>query len=81
MKRYAVFYRTYSLALEDYVTADSALSFAKDGPQAYLNHKVPRISVFVDSTGDAAADKNRLKDLEAFLAGLVKQGLLVAFNS
>ena len=80
IRRYAVFYRDYSSSLEAYITGDSALTFAKDGPQAYLNHKVPRISLFVASEGNAADDKKRLRDLEAQLAAQVKLGLIVAYN-
>ena len=75
-----VFYRVYSESLESYIMGDSSLSFAKDGSYPYLNHKVPRMSIFVTLSGDAAADKKRLKALRDELSKQVVDGKVLAYQ-
>jgi len=75
-----VFYRVYSESLESYIMGDSSLSFAKDGSYPYLNHKVPRMSIFVALSGDAAADKKRLKGLRDELSKQVVDGKILAYQ-
>lgn len=75
-----VFYRVYSESLESYIMGDSLLSFAKDGSYPYLNHKVPRMSIFVTLSGDAAADKKRLKSLKDELSKQAVDGKILAWQ-
>ena len=70
----------YSESLESYIMGDSLLSFAKDGSYPYLNHKVPRMSIFVTLSGDAAADKKRLKALRDELDKQVVDGKILAYQ-
>lgn len=79
MRKVCVYYREYSTSLETYLAGDSGLSFTKDGAQAYLNHKVPRISIYVASKGNPVIDRKRVKDLIAELGQQKKSGLIIDF--
>jgi len=80
LKKLVVFYRQYPTSLEAFIAADSKLSFTKDGAKSYLNHRVPRMSVFVAPAGNPVSDRKRVRDLCALLEAQVKLGLVLGYK-
>jgi hypothetical protein len=77
----AVYYRDLPLVLSGMISKDGAMTVSKNGIMRIEGHDCPRLTIHIESVGNEAADKKRIKKLSSLLVELASNNQIVGFSS
>lgn len=80
MKKYSIYYRDLPSSLDYFIHLDEFMGYTKDGVKTFQEHKCPRLSLYVEPTGNVSLDKDRINKLEALLLNLLSNNQIVGYS-